>query len=97
VVPRGATRYRPESSTRRLTGVARHSPVDRPRTRSSRLPITLTPRRVRRRTTRLKTFLVNQEGTVYEKDLGEDTASAITMIEEFNPDSSWNPVAEPTS
>jgi len=45
----------------------------------------------------VKTFLVNQEGTVYEKDLGEDTASAITMIEEFDPDSSWSPVAEPTT
>ena len=45
----------------------------------------------------VKTFLVNHEGTVYEKDLGEDTASAITMIEEFDPDSSWNPVAEPAS
>ena len=47
--------------------------------------------------TSLTTFLVNQEGTVYEKDLGEDTASAITMIEEFDPDSSWSPVAEPTT
>ena len=45
----------------------------------------------------VKTFLVSQEGTVYEKDLGEDTASAITMIEEFDPDSSWSAVAEPTS
>jgi hypothetical protein len=45
----------------------------------------------------VKTFLVNQEGTVYEKDLGEDTASAITMIEEFDPDSSWSPVVEPAT
>ena len=42
----------------------------------------------------VKTFLVNQDGTVYEKDLGEDTATAITMIEEFDPDSSWTKVEE---
>jgi hypothetical protein len=40
----------------------------------------------------VKTFIVNQDGTVYEKDLGEDTATAITTIELFDPDDSWKPV-----
>jgi hypothetical protein len=38
------------------------------------------------------TFIVNYQGTVYQKDLGNDTeplASAMTL---FDPDSSWKPV-----
>ena len=42
----------------------------------------------------VKTFLVNQEGAVFEKDLGEDTATAITYIETFDPDASWGKVAD---
>lgn len=34
-------------------------------------------------------FIVNQDGVVYQKNLGEDTASVAEGIEEFNPDSSW--------
>jgi hypothetical protein len=40
----------------------------------------------------VKTFLVNQDGTVYEKDLGEDTAAVVTTIELFDPDSTWSTV-----
>jgi hypothetical protein len=40
----------------------------------------------------VKTFMVNQDGVVYEKDLGDDTATAITTIELFDPDSSWSKV-----
>ena len=40
--------------------MVRHSPLVRPRTRSSREPQTLIPRRVRRRTQRLNTCRVNQ-------------------------------------
>lgn len=40
----------------------------------------------------VKTFIVSREGTVYEKDLGEDTATAITTIELFDPDASWSKV-----
>ena len=42
----------------------------------------------------VKTFMVNQDGTVYEKDLGDDTATAITTIELFDPDTSWAKVEE---
>jgi Protein of unknown function (DUF2950) len=35
------------------------------------------------------TFLVNHEGVVYEKDLGQDTAAVIKKITRFNPDKSW--------
>jgi hypothetical protein len=34
------------------------------------------------------TFIVNQEGVIYEKDLGEDTAKAAAMTT-FDPDSTW--------
>jgi hypothetical protein len=35
------------------------------------------------------TFLVNHDGVVYSKDLGEDTSKAALSIESFNPDQSW--------
>jgi hypothetical protein len=39
------------------------------------------------------TFLVNQRGIVYERDLGEDTAGAAAKITTFDPDPSWTPAA----
>ena len=35
------------------------------------------------------TFIVNQDGVVYEKDLGSATAQAVQKITKFNPDKSW--------
>ena len=35
------------------------------------------------------TFIVNQDGVVYEKDLGEDTATIAAAMSEFNPDRTW--------
>ena len=40
----------------------------------------------------VKTFLVNQEGVVYEKDLGPSTPAVARAIKTFNPDSSWKEV-----
>ncbi|HSC75451.1 MAG TPA: DUF2950 domain-containing protein [Pseudomonadales bacterium] len=42
----------------------------------------------------IKTFIVNHDGVVYEKDLGEDTETLVEKIELFDPDSSWTAVAE---
>jgi len=39
--------------------------------------------------TGVMTFMVNQIGVVYEKDLGKDTASAAARIDSFNPDKTW--------
>jgi hypothetical protein len=39
--------------------------------------------------TGVMTFIVNQDGVVYEKDLGPNTATAAAAIKSFNPDSSW--------
>jgi hypothetical protein len=36
------------------------------------------------------TFIVNQDGIVYEKDLGPDTASLAAAISEYNPDKTWD-------
>jgi hypothetical protein len=44
--------------------------------------------------TGVKTFIVNQEGVVYEKDLGEKTVEAAAMIT-FDPDNTWNQCKEP--
>ena len=40
-------------------------------------------------TTGLMTFIVNQEGVVYEKDLGPDTEAAATAMTLYSPDPSW--------
>lgn len=37
----------------------------------------------------IKTFIVNQDGVVYEKDLGPQTASLARAMTTFNPDPSW--------
>ncbi len=37
----------------------------------------------------VQTFIVNQDGVVFQKDLGDDTATAVEAIQDFDPDSSW--------
>ncbi len=46
----------------------------------------------RYRVTGVKTFIVSQDGVVYEKDLGPKTLEAFTAMTRFNPDRSWTPV-----
>lgn len=43
----------------------------------------------------IMTFVVNQYGTVYQKDLGSDSGKAAAAITTFNPDDSWTVVDEP--
>jgi hypothetical protein len=38
------------------------------------------------------TFIVNQQGIVYQKDLGEDTAATAEKMTRYDPDSSWDKV-----
>jgi len=40
------------------------------------------------RSSGVKTFMVGPDGVVYEKDLGQKT-NAVSLMKEFNPDSSW--------
>lgn len=40
------------------------------------------------------TFIVNQDGKVYQKDLGPQTSEIAAQITEYNPDSSWQEVKE---
>jgi hypothetical protein len=35
------------------------------------------------------TFIVNQDGVVYEKDLGQDTATLAAGMAEYSPDQTW--------
>jgi hypothetical protein len=37
----------------------------------------------------IMTFIVNQDGVVYQKDLGKHTAAMASKMTEFNPDPSW--------
>jgi len=42
----------------------------------------------------IMSFLVNHEGTVYEKDLGEKAPSEAAEIKTFDPDKTWSPVSQ---
>lgn len=44
----------------------------------------------------IMTFIVNQEGIVYEKDLGEDTAATAAAMTVFDPDGTWRRYDEST-
>lgn len=46
------------------------------------------------KSTGVMTFVVNQDGTVYEKDLGEQTTKIADSMSAYNPDSSWVKVQE---
>jgi hypothetical protein len=41
------------------------------------------------------TFVINQDGTVHQKDLGKDTSTLAARIVEYNPDGSWEAVQTP--
>jgi len=41
------------------------------------------------------TFIVSQDGTVYQKDLGKETEQRATGLTSFDPDSSWKKSEEP--
>ncbi len=40
------------------------------------------------------TFLVNQSGILFQKDLGDDTAKAAAAITAYDPDDTWDPVTD---
>jgi hypothetical protein len=44
--------------------------------------------------TGVKTFIVSQDGVVYEKDFGPQTLDEFPKMERFNPDKSWTPVLD---
>ena len=42
----------------------------------------------------VKSFIVDQQGIVFEKDLGPDTEKVVAAITEYDPDDSWQPVED---
>jgi hypothetical protein len=44
--------------------------------------------------TGVKTFMVSQDGVVYQKDLGPATLDEFKKMERFNPDKTWTPVLD---
>jgi hypothetical protein len=44
--------------------------------------------------TGVKSFIVSQDGVVYEKDFGQGSLDEFIRMERFNPDKSWTPVPE---
>jgi len=45
----------------------------------------------------LMTFIVSHAGSVYEKNLGQDTAERVKSMTSFDPDKTWTKVEEPDS
>jgi hypothetical protein len=43
----------------------------------------------------IMTFIINQEGVIYEKDLGEETATVAVAMAAFDPDDTWHRYKEP--
>jgi len=43
------------------------------------------------RVTGVKTFIVSNDGVVYQKDLGPDSLKIVEKMELYNPDSTWRP------
>jgi len=44
--------------------------------------------------TGVQTFMVSDDGVVYQKDFGPKTIDEFKKMERFNPDKSWTPVSE---
>ena len=42
----------------------------------------------------IMTFVVNQQGKVFEKDLGKNTRDRVNAMQEYNPDQTWTEVLE---
>jgi hypothetical protein len=49
------------------------------------------------RSSGVMTFIVNQDGVVYQKDLGKKTEKLGNAMQEYNPDSSWRKAEETTT
>jgi hypothetical protein len=47
------------------------------------------------RSSGVMTFIVGEDGVVYQKDLGKKTATLAKSMKEYNPDSSWEKFEEP--
>ncbi len=43
------------------------------------------------------TFIVNQDGQIYQKDLGPDTGQIASEMVTYNPDATWQPVNQATA
>jgi hypothetical protein len=46
------------------------------------------------RVTGVKTFIVSNDGVVYQKDFGPNSLDVFEKMELFNPDKSWTPVPD---
>ena len=42
----------------------------------------------------IMTFIVNQDGKIYQRNLGEQTARIAASMKEYNPESEWTPVPD---
>jgi Protein of unknown function (DUF2950) len=42
----------------------------------------------------IMTFIINQDGIIYQKDLGKTTDQVASTMTEFNPDTTWKPVEQ---
>ncbi len=40
------------------------------------------------------TFIVNQDGKIFQRDLGQDTSRIAGEMKAYNPDNQWTPVQD---
>ena len=50
--------------------------------------------RARYKVSGVMTFIINQDGVVYQKYLGESTAEIAEPLQEYNPDPTWKKVTD---
>jgi hypothetical protein len=49
------------------------------------------------RTSGIASFLIGQDGALYQKDLGENTANLAASLTEYNPSDGWTPTSTPAT
>ena len=57
------------------------------------VPYPRTALEARREGSVLAWAIVNQQGVVWQRDLGDDTARLAAAIDSFDPDTAWTPIA----
>jgi hypothetical protein len=49
------------------------------------------------RTSGIASFLIGQDGALYQKDLGENTEKLAASLTEYNPSDGWTPTSIPAT
>jgi hypothetical protein len=89
VVPFHGYYFRSLTSQKKNTAIGTASKVSNRKTPGGRFAFVAYP--AEHRSTGTMTYLVNQDGVVYEKDLGPNTVRVAKGMTKYDPDSTWRP------